>query len=68
MEQKIIRDQSHEDQIERWAIYVRDHPKEWKGKVKPFLDGQIIMARRFYKNLSKTTDGKEKIERMWGRK
>jgi len=52
----------HQEQIERWANYVREHPKEWKQKLKPFLDAQIIMARRFYAKLSQTEEGLEKIK------
>ncbi|PIN93359.1 hypothetical protein COU54_03380 [Candidatus Pacearchaeota archaeon CG10_big_fil_rev_8_21_14_0_10_31_24] len=56
-----MRDSTHADQIERWAEYVRDNPETWKAKLKPFLDAQIMIARRFYKNLAKTPQGKEKI-------
>jgi len=55
------RDKTHAEQIERWAKYVRENPDKWKAKLKPFLDGQIIMARRFYKELAKTPEGREKI-------
>ncbi|OGJ12828.1 hypothetical protein A3K82_00740 [Candidatus Pacearchaeota archaeon RBG_19FT_COMBO_34_9] len=56
-----LRDKSHQEQIERWARYVRDN-SNWKEKLKPFLDGQIIMARRAYKTLSETKDGKRRIK------
>ncbi|OIO40971.1 hypothetical protein COU56_02010 [Candidatus Pacearchaeota archaeon CG10_big_fil_rev_8_21_14_0_10_31_9] len=52
----------HKEQIERWANYVRDNPQEWKAKLKPFIDGQIIMARRFYNKLAETSEGREKIK------
>jgi len=48
-------------QVERWAEYVRAHPKEWKQHLKPFLDAQILMARRFYRKLAETHDGREKL-------
>ncbi len=54
------RDKSHQEQIERWAKYVKENP-DWKKKLKPFLDGQIIMAQRAYKTLSETEEGKRKI-------
>ena len=50
----------HEEQIVRWANYVKNH-RDWKSKLKPFLDAQILMARRFYKKLAQTPDGREKI-------
>ena len=57
-----LKDKSHDEQIGRWAIYVRDNPHEWKKQLKPFLDSQILIARRFYNNLSKTEEGRKKIE------
>ena len=56
-----MRDKTHIEELERWARYVKGNPGKWKSKLKPFLDSQIIMARRFYKNLGKTQEGKEKI-------
>lgn len=58
------RDKSHDEQIERWAKFCRDNPLKWKAKLKPFLDSQIIIARRFYENLLKTKNGKEKLVRL----
>ena len=56
------RDSSHDEQVERWANYVRTHPRsEWIKHLKPFIDSQIIMANRFYDRLSKTNGGMEKI-------
>jgi len=63
-----MRDKSHDEQVERWARYVRDNPKEWKKHLKPFLDGQIIMARRFYNNLLKTNGGSEKLRSLLDKK
>lgn len=47
------RDFSHEEELVRWANYVRKNPEKWKEKLKPFLDSQIIIARRFRKNFQK---------------
>lgn len=60
------RDKTHSEQIERWAVYVRENPNKWKSKIKPFFDSQIIMARRFYKKLAETPEGKEKIKKLRG--
>jgi len=57
-----MRDKTHDEQIERWAKYVRENPDKWKSKIKPFLDSQILMSRRFYKKLSETKEGREKIK------
>jgi len=56
-----MRDKSHIEQIERWANYVKNN-SDWKSKLKPFLDAQIIIARRIYKKLSKTDSGIRKIK------
>jgi len=58
---KIKRDPSHEEQLVRWAKFVRDNPDKWKAKHKEFIDSQIIIARRFYENLAKTPQGRKKI-------
>lgn len=60
-----MRDKTHMEQVVRWAEYVRNASREeWKGKLRLFLDAQIIMARRFYKNLEKTESGREILERL----
>lgn len=55
-----MRDESHIEQVKRWAEYIKKNP-DWKKKLKPFIDAQIIIARRFYDNLKKTPKGREKI-------
>jgi len=57
-----IRDKSHDEQIERWAKFVKENPSDWKKHLKPFLDAQIIMANRFYKRLINTPGGEEKAK------
>lgn len=52
--------EEHSEQIERWANYVKSNG-DWKMKLKPFLDAQIIMARRFYGKLGQTEEGRKKI-------
>ena len=59
-----MRDKTHEEQLERWAEYVRTHPKEWKSRLKPFLDSQIIISRRFYKRLAETEEGRVKLKEL----
>jgi|WetSurMetagenome_2_1015567.scaffolds.fasta_scaffold528677_2 hypothetical protein len=55
-----MRDKTHMEQVERWAEYVKTHG-DWKIKLKPFLDAQVIMARRFYEKLEETEEGRKKI-------
>ena len=54
------------EQVERWAEFVKNNPAAWKKQLKPFLDSQIIMARRFYKKLAQTSEGREKIRLLRG--
>jgi division protein CdvB (Snf7/Vps24/ESCRT-III family) len=57
-----MRDKTHAEQVERWAEHVKNNQESWKKELKPFLDSQIIIARRFYKELAKTQEGREKIK------
>ena len=60
-----MRDKTHNDQVERWARFVRDNPREvWKKEQRKLVDSQIIIANRFYSRLEKTSGGKEKIKRL----
>ena len=59
-----MRDKTHEEQIKRWAKFVKDNPLKWKKELKPFLDSQIIMARRFYAKMAETKEGRKKIEML----
>jgi len=61
---KVERDKTHMESVERWARYVKDNPDKWKIRLKEFLDAQILMSRRFYKQLAETPGGKDKIERL----
>jgi hypothetical protein len=56
-----MRDKTHSEQVERWANYVKNNP-DWKKKLKPFLDSQIIISRRIYKKLAETEEGRKKIK------
>lgn len=53
--------EEHMQQVERWALYVKEHPEEWQQKLKKFIDAQIIIARRAYAKLAETEQGREKI-------
>ena len=64
---KMIRDATHTEQVERWANFVKTHPRSvWIKQVGPFVDSQIIMANRFYDRLAKTENGMEKIRKLRG--
>jgi len=58
-----MRDKTHDNQVERWARYVRKNPN-WKKELKKFLDAQLIMAKRVYANLENSEQGRKKIIRL----
>ncbi len=59
-----MRDKTHEEYLERWARFVKDHPKEWKMEHTQFINSQIEMANSFYEKLSKMPGGMEKIKQL----
>lgn len=59
-----MRDKTHIEQVVRWAEFCRENPEECKIKTKDLIDSQIIIARRFFKRLSKTKEGRKILERL----
>mgnify|MGYP001612700703 FL=1 len=59
----ILDRKEHLEQIERWANYVKAH-KDWKTEHTKFIDAQFQIANRFYKKLTETSEGREKIKRL----
>jgi hypothetical protein len=53
--------QSHNEQIIRWANYVRSH-KNWKKIHTGFINAQFIKYSGFLKRILKTPDGKDKLK------
>lgn len=50
--------------VERQALYCKTHMKECQQQLVPFINSQIENANKFYKKLSKTKNGKEKIRQI----
>ncbi len=60
-----MRDRTHTEHIERWAKFVKTHPRSiWIREVGPLIDAQIIMANTFYERLAKVEGGIEKIRKL----
>ena len=60
-----MRDRTHTEHIERWAKFVKEHPRSiWIREVGPMIDAQIIMANSFYERLAKVEGGIEKIKQL----
>jgi hypothetical protein len=59
------RDRTHTEHVERWAEFVKTHPRKvWIREVGPLIDAQIIMANSFYERLAKVEGGIEKIRKL----
>jgi len=54
----------HEEQIERWAEYVKNSNGVWKAEHSSFIDSQINKANEFFEKLAKTEEGREKIKEL----
>jgi hypothetical protein len=60
-----MRDRTHTEHIERWAKFVKEHPRSiWIKEVGPLIDAQIIMANSFYERLAKVEGGIDKIKKL----
>ena len=57
---------SHDDQIERWANFVRDHPTEWKKIHTEFINAIFQKHDEFIERLLKEPNGKQKIIELYG--
>lgn len=48
------RDKTHDEFIEKWAIYVKNNPqKTWKKQLNEFIDAQYKKSEEFYKRYNK---------------
>jgi len=61
----MIRDKTHNEHIEKWANFVKTNPHSaWQPQLNRFINAQIENANRFYSELSKTEEGREKIKKL----
>lgn len=58
-----MRDKTHLEQITRWAEHVKNS-NNWKLELNSFINAQIEIARRAYKEFSKTEEGRAKIQKL----
>lgn len=61
----MVRDKSHNDFIERWAGYMREHPDSWKKYHTAFIDAQFEKAYDVIAKILQEKDGEEKLARMY---
>lgn len=56
---------SHRDQVERWALFVREHPLEWKKIHTEFIDALFQKQEEIIKRLLQQPNGKQKIIELY---
>lgn len=56
--------ESHLEQVERWARFIRNNPAKWKKAHTKFINALFKMHKDFYKRLAKTPEGNEKIAKL----
>ena len=54
-----------DDEIIRWARFVKSHPNEWKAIRSKFINAQFTKHEEFLKRLSSSPGSKEKIDRLF---
>jgi len=58
--------ESHLEQIDRWASFVRENPKQWKKSHSKFINAIFDKHQQFKHRLLKTPRGKEKLAELYG--
>ena len=56
----------HMEQVERWALFVKENPTKWKRIHTQFIDSLFLNQQRVYKELSKTKEGKRTLIELYG--
>jgi uncharacterized protein YeaO (DUF488 family) len=60
--------ESHMDQVERWAHFVRNNPHKWKKFHTEFINAIFEKHDQFRKRLLNTPEGKKKLKELYGTK
>ena len=60
----VKRDKSHEEQIVRWANFVRENPDKWRKQHTAFINSQINNANEKYEKLKRMPDGDKIIREL----
>jgi hypothetical protein len=55
---------THDEQIERWAKFVKENPQSWKKEHTEFINAQFEKSWGFYEKLGKLPDGQKKIKEL----
>ena len=57
--------ETHEDQIERWARFMKENPHTWKEIHTNFINAIFNKHDDFVRRLLKSPSGKEKFEMLY---
>ena len=56
---------SHQEQIERWANFVKNNPTKWKKIHTEFINSIFDKHEQFKERLLKSPDGKKKLIKLY---
>ncbi len=59
--------ETHLDQIERWARFVRENPTTWKKQHTAFIDAIFRKHQEVVERLQASPEGKEKLRKLYPR-
>lgn len=56
-----MRDNTHNESLERWAQFMKEHPLEWKKIHTAFINAQFIKSKKFIQRLLSSPSGRDKL-------
>ena len=60
-----MRDKTHMESLERWALLVKENPTKWQRMHSEFINAQFDLHEKFLKRLIEQKNGKEKIIQLY---
>ena len=58
--------EEHQQQVERWAHFVKENPTKWKKIHAEFINALFEKHESFRNRLLQTPNGKEKLQQLYG--
>jgi len=58
--------EGHIEQVERWALFVKQNPTKWKKIHTEFINAIFEKHDSFRERLLQTPNGKEKLQKLYG--
>ncbi len=60
-----MRDQSHIEQVERWATFIRENPTKWKKFHTEFINALFQKNEEMVQRLLQQPDGRQKLKELY---